>query len=189
MLARIQTGQTMIGVKLAASHYIRPFSREWQRLDATVRNRIETHFGSTPVRISRVAEEFGLEVLLAPLAANVSGEIRPIEVWPRRYRIKINRYESLTRQRFTCAHELAHFFLHEERINSGIVDSVLYRSQLSNALEAEANRLAADLLMPFPLVRQYIDQFCGGDPNAVDPKLMAEHFQVSEMAMRFRLGV
>lgn len=179
----------MIGARVATAPIIRSYSREWQRLLPTVRGRIEPHFVSMPVRISAIAEEFGLEVLLAPLAANVSGEIRPIEVFPRRYRIKINRYEAAVRQRFTCAHEVAHYLLHEDKISNGIVDSVLYRSQLSNALEAEANRLAADLLMPYPLLRQYVDEFCGGDARSADPKLMAEHFQVSEQAMRFRLGV
>lgn len=179
----------MIETNVLTRARVRPFSREWHRLQPSVRETIEGHFGSTPVRISRVAEDFGLDVLTAPLPANISGEIRPIEVWPRRYRIKINRYETSSRQRFTCAHELAHYLLHEDKISSGIVDTVLYRSQLSNALEAEANRLAADLLMPFPLLCRYVDQFCAGDFEAVDAKLMAEHFAVSEMAMRFRLGV
>lgn len=179
----------MSKAEMANLSRVRPFSREWQRLPELVREKISPHLQAAPVRISRVAEAFGLEVLLAPLPANISGEIRPIEVWPRRYRIKINRYESGNRQRFTCAHELSHFLLHEDRISTGIVDTVLYRSQLSSTLEAEANRLAADLLMPFPLLRQYVDQFCGGSFDAIDPGLMAEYFAVSEMAMRFRLGV
>ncbi|MES2272977.1 MAG: ImmA/IrrE family metallo-endopeptidase, partial [Chlamydiota bacterium] len=65
------------------------------------------------------------------------------------YAIFINALHKLVRQRFTIAHELAHFILHKPSIGDGITDDALYRSGLSNRDEAMANQLAAEILMPW----------------------------------------
>lgn len=39
-------------------------------------------------------------------------------------------------------------------IDSEVEDDALYRSKPSSAVEIEANRLAADILMPFALIRK-----------------------------------
>jgi len=64
------------------------------------------------------------------------------------FQIVVNANHPLKRRRFTLAHELAHYILHEDEIGKELVDNVLYRSELSNYLEAEANRYADDILMP-----------------------------------------
>jgi len=78
--------------------------------------------------------------------------------------------------------------LHRDQIGSGITDDALYRSALSDRREAEANRIAADILMPQPLVDEWLDR---SDLLGVDDKLtyLREHFEVSEAAMRIRLGL
>src|SRR5690606_2956370 len=70
------------------------------------------------------------------------------------YRITINGRHPHTRQRFTLAHEIAHFILHRPLIGDGIVDDALYRSSKGDDVEREANRYAAAILMPAPLVRK-----------------------------------
>lgn len=167
----------------------RRWTREWLGLSVERRRLIEQHQQEAPVRVSRIAAAFDLEMVVAPLPAKISGEIRPVVGNPGRYRITINRFEAENRQRFTAAHELAHYLLHEHQINAGITDTVLYRSQLSNLLEAQANRLAADILMPIELIERYVEDHCSGRFDLVDPAEMAERFSVSEMAMRFRLGI
>src|SRR5437016_12707949 len=42
------------------------------------------------------------------------------------YAIYINACHRETRQRFTLAHEIAHFILHKENIGDGIADDALY---------------------------------------------------------------
>jgi predicted transcriptional regulator len=99
------------------------------------------------------------------------------------YAIYINGAHAETRQRFTLAHEIAHFVLHKENIGDGIADDALYRSGLSNAQEAMANKLAADILMPWNLVNQRIQE-------GVDTiEELAEQFNVSISAMAIRVGV
>ncbi len=99
------------------------------------------------------------------------------------YAIYINGDHAETRQRFTLAHEIAHFILHKENIGDGIADDALYRSGLSNAQEAMANKLAADILMPWNLVNQKIKEGI----NTVEE--LAQQFNVSTSAMAIRLGV
>lgn len=59
--------------------------------------------------------------------------------------IYVNKGHHVNRRRFTTAHEIAHFILHQDFIGDGIADDGLYRSKLSNAMEAQANKLAADI--------------------------------------------
>lgn len=63
--------------------------------------------------------------------------------------ITLNKAHALNRQRFTLAHEIAHFIKHRKQLEAGdIVDNALYRSLLPEPMEWEANRYAAQLLMP-----------------------------------------
>lgn len=163
-------------------------SKEWRQLTEEQRAVIEQFHESYPVKIGKMAKGFGLKVLLKPLPAKISGEIRPSSESESGFEIGVNRFEKNTRQRFTIAHEIGHFLLHSHLIGGGITDTVLYRSRLSNKMEAEANRIAADILMPAKLIRkvsedlqirlseEYVDEF-------------AEALQVSVQAMRIRLGV
>lgn len=136
-----------------------------------------------PVKVGALAKALGLKVLLSTLPLNISGMLKPDEEGG--YVIKINRFEPKERQRFTIAHEIAHFLLHKHLIARGVVDSALYRSKLSSRLEAEANRLAADILMPKALVeheRRLV-------PIGVDvDRYLAQKFEVSLPAMDIRTG-
>ena len=124
---------------------------EWYRLSAEQQEAILKYHETSPVKIGAIAKEFGLTVKRSTLKPGISGSIREdgSEVV-----IKINRHDSEQRQRFTLAHEIAHFLLHRDKIGDGIEDTMLFRSALSNDLEAEANRLAADIVMPFSLIKK-----------------------------------
>jgi Zn-dependent peptidase ImmA (M78 family) len=73
--------------------------------------------------------------------------------------------------------------LHKARIGDGITDDALYRSGLSNKEEAMANKLAADILMPWHLINLVMDQGITTIPE------LAKSFHVSESAMSIRLGI
>lgn len=141
-----------------------------------------------PVKLAGLAGALGLEVFKSPLKPDVSGLIEPSDSAPSGFRIRINRHEMAERQRFTLAHEIAHYLLHRDKIGGGVVDNIMYRSNLSSTLEVEANKLAADLIMPRALINKRLAELHNLD---TDDKItaLAERFRVSQAAMRIRLGV
>lgn len=159
------------------------FSSEWQRLSPELKSRLHELQKAAPIPLGKLANEMGLKVLSATLPAGVSGELRPDQG---KFVVKVNRHDSKARQRFTVAHEIAHFLLHKDHIGDGIRDDALYRSMLSDAREAEANRLAADLLMPMALLKPAYER--ARQDGAVDfSARLAQEFGVSEAAMKIRL--
>jgi hypothetical protein len=141
-----------------------------------------------PVRVGALAVALGLEVVKAPLEPRISGLIQPSDDTEAGFRIKVNKYEIPERQRFTIAHEIAHYLLHRDSIGAGVVDSILYRSNLTSRKETEANRLAAAIVMPAPLVKRELDRL-GGIHIIGTVEEMARLFGVSAPAMKVRLGV
>ncbi len=141
---------------------------------------------SIPVQTVNLARDIGIDVYHASgWPDNLSGKIERSEEYGGRsgFAIFVNKDHHPNRRRFTTAHEIAHFILHEDLIGDGIVDDALYRSNLSNALEAEANKLAADILMPWDHINKLIAE------GKTDVKLLAKEFDVSTSAMAIRLGV
>jgi len=160
-------------------------SPEWNGLDPAIRAQIEAFQDAPPVRLPELARALGVPVKAATLAPGISGEIRPVDEGG--FVIRINRHDPAKRQRFTVAHELAHFLLHRDDIGNGIEDDVLYRSSLSDRREQQANRLAADILMPAALLhdaREAAEEKGVGDVALY----LADLFAVSEAAMRIKVG-
>lgn len=153
------------------------------RIDEQYRRVINDYLSSTPVLVGELARALGLNVVLANLPLNISGMIKPENDG---YLIKVNRFDSKERQRFTIAHEIAHFLLHRDKITGGVVDSALYRSKLSSRLEAEANKLAADIIMPRKLIGLHSEQLRGVSFEQ-RVSLLSEKFRVSKSAMEIRL--
>lgn len=143
---------------------------------------------SFPVKVGELANELGLKVTRAPMPPKISGLIQPCADAPAGFEIRVNKYEMPERQRFTVAHEIAHYLLHRDDIGSGVVDSIMYRSNLTSRKETEANRLAADIVMPAKIVSRALDQLGGQRTDEAVEKL-ASMFRVSVPAMKVRLGV
>jgi len=140
---------------------------------------------TVPVDIVAYAERLGVNVWEQDLPEGISGEIRrdARHGGPSGYSILVNNRDSRTRKRFTVAHEIAHFLLHRDRIGDGLVDSSMYRSGLSTLAEVQANKKAADILMPMHLIEREIKSGAGSIA------ILARRFDVSEQAMSIRLGV
>ncbi|MGR4864317.1 ImmA/IrrE family metallo-endopeptidase [Caulobacter sp. LARHSG274] len=162
-------------------------SREWAKLSEPARDTLAAHQLEAPVKLATIAKVLGLSLRASTLPAGISGEIRP-DGEPGNFVIKVNRHDSGRRQRFTIAHEISHYLLHRDQIGNGIADDALYRSSLSDSREAEANRLASDILMPDHLVAE---ELAAAKALGVEDVLahMADKFEVSEAAMRIRLGL
>lgn len=141
-----------------------------------------------PVKLGALAHELGLEVFKSTLKPDISGLIEPSATAPSGFRIRLNRHEMVERQRFTLAHEIAHFLLHRSLIGGGVVDDTLYRSSLSSTQEVEANKLAAKIIMPDELVDSEYRKLRHLPVDAAVSR-MASLFRVSTPAMRIKLGV
>ncbi|WP_225768501.1 ImmA/IrrE family metallo-endopeptidase [Inquilinus sp. Marseille-Q2685] len=144
---------------------------------------IKRHQNSAPVDVFAIAKDLGLSVyLFDDWPDDLSGVIAKDSESPGGYLIGVNGKHARTRQRFTVAHEIAHFVLHEELIGDGLTEDALYRSRLSNSIEAQANRMAADILMPWKLINQV-------PPPEWSVKDLARRMGVSPSSMAIRLGV
>ncbi len=161
--------------------------REWSRLDEPTRDLIRGLQVERPVNLARLAKSLGLRVKLGTLPTGKSGSIQLSEG---ELLIRLNRDESRQRQRFTLAHEIAHALLHRhviEDLPAGIVDNAVYRSGASEQIEFEANRLAAEILMPWSAVQERVQEL-GGDISDEDIETLATEFGVSVPAMEIRLS-
>ena len=137
-------------------------------------------------------------VLVVPIANKLGIEVYNVRGWENKlsgmikrdtedggesgYAIYVNAKHSETRRRFTVAHEIAHYTLHKNLIRDGIVDDPLYRSGMSSLIETEANRFAAEILMPTHLIRAAIRK-------ETSISKLAKQFNVSSEAMAIRLQV
>lgn len=150
-----------------------------EKLDQNIKSIIKSGQVNVPVHIVPIAEKFGLKVFKnKTFPDTLSGLIKKVG---ESYEIHVNGNHPITRQRFTMAHELAHFLLHKEEIGDGVTDDALYRSSLTNRIEREANLLAAEILMPEHLLKT--DKYGGMTISE-----QADEFWVSRISMDIRLG-
>jgi Zn-dependent peptidase ImmA (M78 family) len=145
-----------------------------------------------PVPIEVVAHRLKLRTEAAALGENVSGML---VVEENHGAIGYNSTHARVRQRFTIAHEIAHFVLHlKKNLKSQLfIDKYLVfrrddrSSEGNDQEEVEANRLGAALLMPALLVRKEVRRhdLDLDDDEAV--AFLAKRFHVSNAAMTNRL--
>jgi len=163
-------------------------SNELNRVSDGQRAVINRYLSSYPVKLGALARELGVAIKISSMRPGVSGQITNEGG---QYVIRVNRNEARERQRFTIGHELGHFLLHKNVIDSspnGITDNVLYRSGASEQIEFEANRLAADLTMPFDLVQQKLRSDFQDTITQASIESLAASFEVSKAAMEIRLS-
>jgi hypothetical protein len=108
--------------------------------------------GSLPVDPFRIATFLGLEVSMSALEPGVSGAL--VTEPGKGAKILINRADSASRKRFTCAHEIGHYIRNAGRdVGYRTVD---FRDELTGTGkyvgEVYANEFASTLLMPDNLV-------------------------------------
>lgn len=163
-------------------------SREYKRIQEPEREILDRYRSEYPVKLGKLANELGVSIKVSSMNTGVSGQIMRENG---DYLIRVNRHEARERQRFTIAHELAHYFLHRSVIDSspdGIKDNVLYRSGAPERIEYEANRLAADIVMPLHLVEKVLQEEFDGVVTEATIESLAARFQVSKAAMEIRLS-
>jgi Zn-dependent peptidase ImmA (M78 family) len=151
---------------------------------------INSFQNTAPVNVEGVSRALGVPVNYANLGNEIAGMIERRKDGS--YLISVNANDALTRQRFTIAHELGHFIYHKDKMGDGIDDDKAYRStnvgkyhntKIGQKEETQANRFAANLLMPWDLISHLQEQ------GVTDYKDIADRLGVSRHAMCIRLGI
>lgn len=145
-----------------------------------------------PVPVETIAERLGATLRFEPFEGDISGMLFRDE---KRTIIGVNALDGVARQRFTISHEIGHLLLHEGRpmfvekqIHVNLRSAV--SSTATNTEEIEANRFAAELLMPSGMVRREASRRLAKNHSVSRDSLvdeMADAFKVSRQAMEIRL--
>jgi Zn-dependent peptidase ImmA (M78 family) len=149
----------------------------------------EFEVAKPPVPVRRIARGRGARIFREGQEGDLSGFLfrRGKEII-----IGVNTDQAPVRQRFTIAHELGHLLLHdltELHVDHGF--TVRLRSDLSSLgldeQEMEANRFAAELLMPMRLLKEDLE---GTELDLTDDETfrsLAKQYGVSAQALAIRL--
>lgn len=164
----------------------------WNRVSLEETTICANLMSTLPVSIGQVAQSLGIPVIASSLPYQISGQIELDVTTASGMKIKVNRHENRFRQRFTVAHEIGHYLLHRDEVfeNNGVNDSIMYRSELSDALETQANQIAADLLLPKAAIYAFAMQEYGVTQISENmAPYMADYLNVSKIAFKIRFGL
>lgn len=149
-----------------------------------------------PINVTKLAKEHGAKIVIDDLT---SSHLSGFAFQKNNEKIiGVNESESEERKRFTIAHELGHLFLHKNAVNYDQGGIMLFRdghsSEGTDLREVQANRFAAELLMPEPSIREDLAKEktfdLMNDSELLRPFVskMAKKYKVSEQAMSIRLA-
>ncbi len=149
----------------------------------------ENSFKSYPINIEEIVRNEKINIIEHEFNDEASGIL---VISDENITIGIDKNSGNERKRFTIAHELGHYVLHNERSNM-FVDKVFFRKKSDGytskeeKIEIEANYFAANILMPEKLIFQAISNLtCDLYEDETVSKL-AKDFNVSSSAMLYRL--
>lgn len=153
---------------------------------------------SAPVDIKKIAKNLRIQIITQSAEDELAGFLlRDLD--KKTAVIGVNENHSHNRQRFTIAHEIGHFCLHNyegvhfDGKNTGL--QVHLRNGKSaegtNIEEREANLFAAELLMPKMLLEKdiaLVKEIYLLDESDQSIKTLANNYQVSVRALTYRLA-
>jgi Zn-dependent peptidase ImmA (M78 family) len=135
-----------------------------------------------PVDPFVIAQKLGIKAYAAGLDEGISGML--VKRAGEDAEIYVHASDSPNRRRFTCAHELGHYYKRSATADPEweyVEHRDLLTSAGSDPEEIYANKFAASLLMP----REEVERLC---KKGYGLPTLAYEFGVSEDAMRFRLA-
>ncbi len=148
----------------------------------------QARISSPPVDVVQIAHARNLEVRSGPLPDDLSGFLIREH---KRTVIGVNSLHPKTRQRFTIAHELGHYFMHprENFVDRQLIFFRDMRSRMATDVrEIEANQFAAELLMPEALLFRSVGKRMIDLEDEKAIAHLAKNFGVSTQALTFRLA-
>jgi Zn-dependent peptidase ImmA (M78 family) len=146
---------------------------------------------TSPVPVDHIAEALGAQIRYSPFDGD--SELAGMLVRSDgKIVIGVNSLHHSNRQRFTIAHECGHLLLHKGtdvhidrsfRVNRR--DAV--SSQAIDPEEIEANRFAAELLMPYDMIMNDLVEYDIDIEDEEELKELADKYQVSVQALTHRI--
>jgi Zn-dependent peptidase ImmA (M78 family) len=149
-----------------------------------------------PVPVDKIARGLGAQLRFSPLDEELSGMIYISDGTPI---IGINSLHHPNRQRFSIAHEIGHLVLHRPLITGKVHVDKEFRVQLStlnrdatsalgtDEIEIQANRFAAELLMPSAWFALALSTKPFDIDNEGPLDEIAKKFRVSRQALDYRI--
>lgn len=140
----------------------------------------QRHTQSLPINVYGLAGDLGLRVSTIDIAE--SGRMQYIrDTWC----ILINSKLNPAQQKFTLAHMIGHYLLHRDLMKKDLHVDLLFGDEaaknpsfpLEPRHDDQANRIAADILMPAPLMR---------DHKNLSLKELSEKFGLPEKPLKIR---
>lgn len=95
--------------------------------------------------------------------------------------IRVNGKHHIKRQRFTIAHEFAHYCLHKDEQGSFVDEEIYFRKDHESSIEYNADLFASEILMPRSLFVKAIKE-----DKIKKIKELSDKFNVSTMAITIR---
>ncbi len=158
-----------------------------EALQLLKKNRVK----NPPIPVDKIAESLGATVRYSPfdgddlagMLVRAKGQII----------IGVNSMHHPNRQRFTIAHECGHYLFHKgEEIHVDRTFRVNRRDVVSSLAvdpdEIEANRFAAELLMPFDMIMADLEERGFDVEDEQELKELARKYQVSVQALTLRIN-
>jgi len=148
---------------------------------------------SAPIPVEKLAKAMGAQLRFSPLDDELSGMIFIKDGVPI---IGVNALHHPNRQRFTIAHECAHLALHREHLSGAVHVDKQYPVSLnrdatsaegSDTREIDANRFAAELLMPEHLLEKALADTPADLVDSQPLDDIARKFKVSRQTLEYRL--
>jgi Zn-dependent peptidase ImmA (M78 family) len=133
-----------------------------------------------PLDVARLASALGLTLVYEPMDDDISGYLEKRSAgWV----VGVNSFQHRRRQRFTIAHELAHYFLHSHE-QSEFTDVVLMqRTARRDPRELAADEFAGELIIP---TEEFNKRVKGGETKLSN---LSEYFDVSMMAVKYKASL
>ena len=164
----------------------------WALLKTKAKDLLESaNIRKAPVPVEKLASTLNATIRYQPFDGEVSGMVHNknnVAV------IGVNSTHSVTRQRFTIAHEIGHLVLHQSEdlhVDSQLRSAANFRDEVSSLGvddgEIEANQFAAELLMPEEFILKDLKAVNAAEPDAAIEEL-AHRYKVSIQSMTIRLS-
>ncbi len=152
---------------------------------------LESDINKPPINLDKILNAYGVKKIERPITDDISGVLDTRD--NENITILVNADHGINRKNFSTAHEFAHFVLHKDKKEGLHVDKLrFYRDGRSSEgiikEEIEANKFAAELLMPKHMIVKAIS-----DSKIIDLQddiflnNITKKFGVSKMAMAIRL--
>lgn len=152
----------------------------------------ELGINEIPVPIVAIMKSLNFQVILGELEDEISGIIGIDETLRKNYDsdkvIAVNNKDNAGHQRFTMAHELAHY-LFDFDVSKNIIYYNTYNTKENDSnIERRANFFAANLLMPEKIFKKEFQRVVVKSNLYVTVERLSDLFQVSGEAVRRRIN-